>query len=153
LQLQNCIDEGMLWILRVFSLFSYWWPYFVIYGFCRTIRTCICLLFCLWIFWLFVLTCRILKWVRKYQWLMRGLSWAHKCWSARGMLWAQKCWTLKGMFYPSSVGILTFARLIETCVESGFATVICMIHNNESFLLFWWERLGCVCISSSYLIQ
>jgi hypothetical protein len=36
-----------------------------------------------------------------------------------------------------SVGTLTFARSIETCVESGFVTVIRMIRNSESFLLFW----------------
>jgi hypothetical protein len=31
-------------IFGVFTLFYYWWPYFVIYGLCRTIRTCRCLL-------------------------------------------------------------------------------------------------------------
>jgi hypothetical protein len=30
---------------------------------------------------------------------------------------------LKGIFYSSSTGTLTFARSVETCVESDFATV------------------------------
>jgi hypothetical protein len=48
LQLWNCVNEGMLWFLRVFDLFYCWWHYFVVCAFCRTIRTCVCLLFCLW---------------------------------------------------------------------------------------------------------
>jgi hypothetical protein len=48
--------------------------------------------------------------------------WARKCWSARGMSGHKSVGSLKGMFYSSSAGILTFARSIETCVESDFTT-------------------------------
>jgi hypothetical protein len=34
----------------VFILFCCWWPYFVVCGICKTIRTCGCLLYCFWIF-------------------------------------------------------------------------------------------------------
>jgi hypothetical protein len=50
-----------------------------------------------------------------------GHNWACKCWSARGMSGHESTGPLKGIFYPSSVGTLTFARSIETCVESDFA--------------------------------
>jgi hypothetical protein len=57
--------------------------------------------------WLFVLMCRTLKWVQKYRWPMRGLSWAHKCWSARGMSGYESAGPIKDMIYSSSVGTLT----------------------------------------------
>jgi hypothetical protein len=41
-QLRNCIDKDMLWIFGVFDLFPYWWTYFVVSVFCRTIRICVC---------------------------------------------------------------------------------------------------------------
>jgi hypothetical protein len=52
-----------------------------------------------------------------------GHDWARKCWSARGMSGHESARSLKGMFYPSSTGTLTFARSIEMCVESDFATI------------------------------
>jgi hypothetical protein len=50
------------------------------------------------------------------------MNWARKCWSARGMSWHESAGPLKGMFYPSSAGTMTFTKLMETCVESDFAT-------------------------------
>jgi hypothetical protein len=47
-----------------------------------------------------------------------GHDWAHKCWSARGMSGHESAGPLKGMFYPSSVGTLTFVRMIETIFEN-----------------------------------
>jgi hypothetical protein len=52
---------------------------------------------------------------------MMGMIWTCKCWSARGMSGHESDGPLKDMFYPSSVGTLTFARSIETCVENNFA--------------------------------
>jgi hypothetical protein len=51
-----------------------------------------------------------------------GHAWACKCWSARGMSGHESARPLKGMFYPSSTGTLTFVKMVETCVESNFAT-------------------------------
>jgi hypothetical protein len=36
-----------------------------------------------------------------------------------------------------STGTLTFVRMIETFVESIFATVLRMNHSSRSFLFFW----------------
>jgi hypothetical protein len=44
---------------------------------------------------------------------------------------------LDGMLDPFSAGTLIFIRMIETFVESTFATVLRTIHNSGSFLLFW----------------
>jgi hypothetical protein len=41
---------------------------------------------------------------------------------ARGMSEHKSAGLLKGIFYPSSAGTLTFIKIIETCVESNFAT-------------------------------
>jgi hypothetical protein len=49
---------------------------------------------------------------------MMGIIWARKCWSARDMSGHDSVVPLKGMMYPSSVGTLTFVRMIEMCVES-----------------------------------
>jgi hypothetical protein len=38
---------------------------------------------------------------------------------------------------PSSAGILTCVKMIETCVESGFATVCMRSTIAGCFLLFW----------------
>jgi hypothetical protein len=53
---------------------------------------------------------------------MTGIIWARKCWSTRGTSEQDSAGPLKGIFYPSSTGTLTFVRMIETCVESDFAT-------------------------------
>jgi hypothetical protein len=58
LQLWNCVNEGMLWFLRVLDLFCCWWPYFVVCGFCRTIRNCVCFFLFMEIILLFTFTCR-----------------------------------------------------------------------------------------------
>jgi hypothetical protein len=47
-----------------------------------------------------------------------------------------------GMIDPSSVGTLTYVKMIETCVESIFATVCVRSTIAGCFLLFWWGRLG-----------
>jgi hypothetical protein len=49
---------------------------------------------------------------------MMGMIWARKCWSSKGMSGHENVGPLKGMIYPSSIGTLTFVRMIETCVES-----------------------------------
>jgi hypothetical protein len=53
---------------------------------------------------------------------MMGMIWARKSWSARDMSGHEGARPLKGIFYPSSVGTLTFVRVIEIYVESDFAT-------------------------------
>jgi hypothetical protein len=53
---------------------------------------------------------------------MTGMIWARKCWSARGKSGHKNAGPFKGMFYPSSIGTLTFVRMIETCIESDSAT-------------------------------
>jgi hypothetical protein len=57
-----------------------------------------------------------------YYWPMMGMIWARKCWSSRGMSGHKSAGPLNGMFYPSSTGTMTFVKMIETCVESDFAT-------------------------------
>jgi hypothetical protein len=50
-------------IFGVLILFCCWWPYFVVYGFSRTIRACGCLLlFFMRIILLFMFSCRTLMW-------------------------------------------------------------------------------------------
>jgi hypothetical protein len=50
-------------IFGVLILFCYWWPYFIICGFSRTIRVCGCLLLLFkMIILLFVFSCRTLRW-------------------------------------------------------------------------------------------
>jgi hypothetical protein len=49
-------------------------------------------------------------------------DWARKCWSTRGMNGHESARPLKAVFYPSSADTLAFARSIESCVESDFAT-------------------------------
>jgi hypothetical protein len=45
------------------------------------------------------------------------------------------------MLDPFSVGTLTLVRMIETFVESVFATVLQTIYSSGSFLFFWWGWL------------
>jgi hypothetical protein len=47
-------------------------------------------------------------------------------------------------FDPSSIGTLTHVKMIETCVESAFATVCVQSAIVGCFLLFWWGQLGWV---------
>jgi hypothetical protein len=49
-------------------------------------------------------------------------------------------------FDQSSVGILTRVKIIETCIESDFATVCVQSTIVGCFLLFWWGRLGWVAL-------
>jgi hypothetical protein len=51
-----------------------------------------------------------------------GHDWARKCWSPRGMSGHKSTGPLKDMFYPSYACTLTFAKMIEMCVESNFTT-------------------------------
>jgi hypothetical protein len=87
MHLWNCINEGMSWFFRVFSLFCCWWPYFVVCGFCRTIKD-------LWVSsFLFMrlfgcLCLAVGQWV-KYPW------------------WGWCEMPMMGMIDPSSAGILT----------------------------------------------
>jgi hypothetical protein len=64
-------------------------------------------------------------------------DWARKCWSARGMSGHKSAGPLKIIFYPSSTGTLTFAKSIETCVESNFATERIRSAIAGRPLLFW----------------
>jgi hypothetical protein len=66
-----------------------------------------------------------------------GHDWAHKCWSARGMSGHESTRPLKSMFYPSTVGILTSVKSLETCVVSAFATECVRSVMVDHFLLFW----------------
>jgi hypothetical protein len=91
----------------------------IIFAFFRTIRACECLLLLFMrLFWLFVFSCRTLKWVRKYYWPMMVIIWARKCWSARGMSGHESVEPPKDMFYSSSVGTLTCDKSLVTCGES-----------------------------------
>jgi hypothetical protein len=49
-------------------------------------------------------------------------------------------------FYPSSVGTLTYVKIIETCVESAFTTIHVWSTITCCFLLFWWWQLGRVAL-------
>jgi hypothetical protein len=96
------------------------------------------LFYCLWcLFWLFVTFIEILG-LRVFillfmiyfivcarslgasvgMWVLvrYGHEWAHECWSFMGM--CEGWWLLD----PSSVGTLTFIKMIETFVESTFIT-------------------------------
>jgi hypothetical protein len=64
-------------------------------------------------------------------------DWACKCWSAREMSGHKSAGPLKIMFYSSSAGTLTFAKSIETCVESNFATECIQSAMVGRPLLFW----------------
>jgi hypothetical protein len=44
---------------------------------------------------------------------------------------------MMGMIDPSSVGTLTYVKMIEMCVESIFATVCVRSTIAGCFLLFW----------------
>jgi hypothetical protein len=105
----------MLWIFRVFNLFSCWWTYFIFFGFSGIIRTVNASLLFIKV-WCLCLACR--TWVDIKVLVYDGHDWACKCWSTRGMSGHESAKPLKGMFYPSSAGTLTFIRTIEICVES-----------------------------------
>jgi hypothetical protein len=47
-----------------------------------------------------------------------GDDWARKCWSTSGMSGHESAKLPKGMFYSSSVGTITYAKSLVTCVES-----------------------------------
>jgi hypothetical protein len=114
LQQQNCADECMLWILRVFILFCWWWTYFIVCGFCRNIRVVnVSFIFyedfsCLWV------ACR--TWVYTNLLVHYGHEWARECGSSKDMC---KGYWLFDLF---SVGTLTHVKMIETFIESAFAT-------------------------------
>jgi hypothetical protein len=50
--------------------------------------------------------------------------------------WARKCWSHKGMFDPSSVGTLTYIKIIEMSVGSIFATVCVRFAISHRFFCF-----------------
>jgi hypothetical protein len=141
LQLRNCINEGMLWILRVFDLFSCWWTYFVVCWFCKTIRTCVCF-FSVYEFFGCLCLC-VGHWSGFKSTNGPWGAWVGHASAGPLGVWCghESARHHKGMFYSSSTGTLIFARSIETCVESGFTTVIRTICNSGSFLLFWWGRV------------
>jgi hypothetical protein len=129
-------------IFWVFILFYCWWIYFIVYGLCRNISACGCLLLLFMrLFWLFVFSCRTLKWVWKYYWPMMGMIWAHKWWTLL-MPYVK----VANCCDPSSAGTLTRVKPIETCVESAFATICVRSVIAGCFLLFWWWRLGWVAL-------
>jgi hypothetical protein len=132
-------------IFGVLILFYYWWPYFIVCGLCITIRACayLVLLF-MWLFWLFVFSCRTLKSVRKYHWPMMGMIWARKCWT-----FLRECVKVADYCGPSSAGTLTHVKTIKTCVEIAFATVCVRSAITGYFLFFWWGRLGRVALHKS----
>jgi hypothetical membrane protein len=85
MQLQNCFNEGMVRFWCVSLHFLFMKMNLVVCGFCRTIRACGCLLLLFMrLFWLFLFSCRTLKWVHKY-------------WSARGMSGHESARPIKGM--------------------------------------------------------
>jgi hypothetical protein len=84
------------------------------------------------LFWLFVFSCRTLKWVRKYYWPMVGMIWARKCWTL-----LRACVKVADYCDLSSVGTLTCVKIIEICIESAFTTVCVRSVIAGYFLLFW----------------
>jgi hypothetical protein len=68
------------------------------------------------LFWLFVLSCRTLKWVRKYL-SARGMSGHESVDLLRVCVKDADCCD------PSSTGTLTCVEYLESCVESAFATI------------------------------
>jgi hypothetical protein len=142
LQLRNCINKGMLWFLECSSYFLVddlillfvaliellWTVYasFSIYGY------------------YFVVYAYVYKLVMKSplgRWFEKPIIWG----------WCEM--PKMGMIDPSSVGTLTFVRMIETFIESVLATASERFPIADHFFFFWWGRIGHVYISSSYLID
>jgi hypothetical protein len=129
-------------IFGMFILFCCWWPYFIICGLYRTIRTCVCLL----LLFMDIFGCLCLAdrtWVGSSVLVLCGYEWVLRYWSfvdiGENDDWCD----------PSSAGTLTRVKTIETCVEIASTTVCVQSAIAGCFLLFWWGRLGRVhCIKS-----
>jgi hypothetical protein len=71
-----------------------------------------------------------------------NLKWARKCWSTRGMIRhasadpLRACVKVADYCDPSSAGILTYIKMIETCVQSPFATVCVQFAIADHFFYF-----------------
>jgi hypothetical protein len=94
-------------IFGVLTLFCYLWTYFIVCGFSRTIRTCVC--------FFFVYENYFVVYVYMYGLVREKPN--------RGMLVKNPLYgdvsekPMMGMIYPFSTGTLTFVRMIETFVE------------------------------------
>jgi hypothetical protein len=126
-------------IFWFFILFYCWWPYFIVCGFCRTIRACECLLLLFMrLFWLFVFSYR--TWVGTLVLVLCEHEWVLRYWSFVDM--SEEWW----LTWSISSGTLTHIKTIETCVESAFATVCVRFAIASHYLLFWWGRLSRVAL-------
>jgi hypothetical protein len=126
-------------IFRVFTLFCYWWSYFVICGLCRTIRACWCFFCCLWDYFSCLCLAVGHEWILWY-WSFVDMS---------GYFDTDPLWTWVNndiLFDPSFAGTLTHVKTIETCVESAFAMVCAWSAIADCFLLFWWGRLDWIAL-------
>jgi hypothetical protein len=130
MQLRNCINECMLWFLECLSYFVADDLILLFVAFVLLLGLVDTFFYCLWIF-LVVCAYMIGYWVGTLVLVLCGHEWILRYWS----------W-----FDPSSTSILAHVKMIETCVESVFATVCVQSVIAGCILLFWWGRLGRVAL-------
>jgi hypothetical protein len=134
MQLWNCFIKGTLWFLE-------YWPYFVVCGFCRTIKICGYLI----LLFMRLFSCLCLSVWTWYELPIRG--WCEM--PIRRIMWTTHDGDDVDLFYPFSTCTLTHIKSLEyICWSRCVTDYTYAIYIGKSFLL--WGRIGPACIDIAW---